>query len=102
MLSEKPWNLERLVQIILGILFCAAFFILAQGTVQHVVGKDKFVEGSFLYILFGSLCIHGSILIGTTAYLAWQRFGWAETFGPPGRSLLRAIFLGTLMAIIFL
>lgn len=102
MLSERPWNLERLVHVIMGILFCAAFFILMQGALQHYLGKDKFAEGSFWYIFFGSLCIHGSILITTSIYLAWQHFGWAETFGPPTRSAPRAILLGLLAAIIFL
>lgn len=102
MLSEKPWNLERLVHVVMGVLFCAAFFILAQAAVQHYAGKDKFVEGSFWYVLFGSLCIHGAILIGTSIFLWWHRFGWSETFGFSAHSMPRAILLGVAAAVIFL
>ncbi len=72
MLSAKPWNLEAFIHLLMGILFCVCLAVLAQGAIQHFAGKDKFADGSLLYLVMGSMSLHGSILLGTAVFLKWR------------------------------
>jgi membrane protease YdiL (CAAX protease family) len=101
MLSERPWKLEGMIRLMVGILFCVFFFTVLQVVVQHFVGEARFAEGTLLYVVFGSLTIHGSIIAGTAYFLWSQRFSPGIFFGislSPGR----AVVYGILGALVFL
>jgi hypothetical protein len=102
MLSEKPWTWDRLIRVMLAILFFVSVFFLAISAIQHYAGKDKFKDGSLPYLVLGSLGFHGSILFGTAVILGSERISWREAFGLRDRGAGRAIVLGIAAALVFL
>ncbi len=102
MLSEKPWKLEGIIRLMAGIFACLCFVSLFQFIAQYFVGKDEFEEGSLLYLLFTSLSLHGSILLGTGFFLWWHHQTWSEAFGFRTPPVVPAILLGILAALVFL
>ena len=102
MLSDKPWKLEGILHLMVGIFVCLSCVVLVESAAQHFVGKEKFVEGSLLYLIFSSLSIHGSILLATFFYLRWHGVSWSEAFGFSTPPLGRAILLGVVVALAFL
>lgn len=102
MLSARPWNLEVFIHLLMAILFCVCFAILGLSVFQQVAGKEKLVEGSLLYLVAGTLSLHGSILLGTAAVLRWHRIAWREMFGFFNGPVGRAMLLGVLVCAVFL
>jgi len=101
MLSEKPWKLDRVVLVLLGIFVCACTISLVGGLAQHFIGKQKPDENSLLYIVFVTMSLQGSILLATALFLRSQRIHWREAFGFSIPGAGHAILLGVLAAIIF-
>ncbi len=101
MLSEKPWKLDRVVLVLLGIFISCCALSLAGGLVQHFMGKQKPDENSLLYLVFVTMSLQGSILLGTAVFLRSQRISWHEAFGFSISSAGQAILLGVLAAVIF-
>ena len=102
MLSEKPWNVEGFVRLLLGILFCVAVFILLEAALEYFLGKDKLADGTLPNLVLGSLSLHGSILLGTAVFLKWQHISWRDAFGFSTPPLARAILFGFVAALVFL
>ncbi|HEY3914162.1 MAG TPA: type II CAAX endopeptidase family protein [Verrucomicrobiae bacterium] len=101
MLSEKPWKLDRVVLVLLGIFVCCCALSLVGGLAQHFIGKAKPDENSLLYLVFVTMSLQGSILLATALFLRVQRISWGEAFGFSSRNMGQAILLGVLAAIIF-
>jgi len=101
-LSAKPWNLDRVVLALAGILFCACILFLAGAGVLHFVSHGKPDKNSLLYLMVVTMAIHGSILVGTGLVLWWYHVGWGEAFGFSMRNWRSVILLGLLAAIAFL
>ncbi|HWF19879.1 MAG TPA: type II CAAX endopeptidase family protein [Verrucomicrobiae bacterium] len=102
MLSEKPWNWDRVVRVFIAVLFFVSVFFLVMAATQHYAGKTKLVEGSLAYVVLGSLGFHGSILFGTAIILASDHLNWGKAFGFSSRPLTRAMLLGFAAALVFL
>jgi len=101
MLSEKPWNLERVVLLLLGIFVCCCTLSLLGGLVQHVMGIKKPDENSLFYLVFVTMSLQGSIVLTTAVFLRASRIGWGGAFGFSRRNAAYVILLGVLGAIIF-
>src|SRR5882724_11302279 len=99
MLSQKSWKLEGIILLIAGILLGISTLTLVQAVLQFVIGKESFGEGSLLFLVFASLSLHGSILVGTGAFLWWHRLSWREAFGFATPNWGRSILLGLLLAL---
>src|SRR4051812_41428733 len=102
MLSEKPWKLDVIVPLLLGIVFCFSVFWLLEGVAQHFSGKTKLDENSMIYLLFATLSLHGSILLVTSIFLWVRRINLAEAFGFSISGVARALLLGMVVAVLFL
>ena len=81
MLSEKPWKLDRVVLVLLGMFVCACAISLVGGLVQHFIGQAKPDENSLLYLVFVTMSLQGSILLATAFFLWARRISWGEAFG---------------------
>lgn len=101
MLSEKPWKLDRVVLVLLGIFVCACAISLTGGLVEHFIGKQKPDENSLLYLVFVTMSLQGSIVLATGLFLRSQYISWGEAFGFSKPGVGHAILLGVLAAIIF-
>ncbi len=66
------------------------------------MGKARFAEGTFLSLVFGSLALDGSIILGTGISLWWKRQTWRETFGFCNGPAWKVFGMGLLAVIFFL
>jgi uncharacterized protein len=102
MLSEKPWKLDAVVRLLFGIFTCFCTFWLIASLLQQVVFKHKFDENSLTMIMFGTLSLHGSILVGMIFFTRWQNISWREAFGISNSGLVRTICWGLLVSMLFI
>jgi membrane protease YdiL (CAAX protease family) len=102
MLSAKPWNLDRVVLALAGILFCACIIFLAGAVALHFVSHGKPDKDSLLNLVVVTMAIHGSILVGTGLVLWWYHVGWGEAFGFSMLNWKSVVVLGLLAAVAFL
>jgi uncharacterized protein len=101
MLSEKPWKLDRVVLVLLGIFVCCCAVSLVGGVVQHFIGKGKPDENSLLYLVEATMSLQGSIVLATAFFLWARRISWGEAFGFCSHNTAQALLLGVLAAVIF-
>ncbi len=102
MLSEKPWKLEQVILLLVGILVCFSFISLAGVVALHLYGQEKPDLSSLPAIIVGTMSIQGSILFGTGLVVWWYRLKWKEAFGFSTRNAPQAMLLGWLAAIAFI
>jgi membrane protease YdiL (CAAX protease family) len=93
MLSQKPWNLERVLVLGLGMAVFICNFLILGGVLQHFHGKE-FAENSLPRLVLGTLAIQGSILLATFGALAWFHLSWRDTFGWAKAHKAKAVLLG--------
>ncbi|MDB6065304.1 MAG: abortive infection protein [Pedosphaera sp.] len=102
MLSEKPWNLEQVLIMLMGMIACIFGFNLLRDIVLHFSGPGKLDENSPLYLILFTLNIHGSILVGTGLFLWWHRLSLGSAFGIRPSRTSRALLFGLPTGILFL
>ncbi len=100
MLSEKPWTLEAMIRLLLGIFVCVSAAMLLAGLMQSVTGK-KVGEDSPLAMVLGTLILDGSILLALGFFLWSQGMSWPQAFGFRNRPGY-ALALGLVTALVFL
>ncbi len=100
MLSEKPWTLEAMIRLLLGIFVCVSAAMLLAGLMQSFSGK-KLDEQSPSAVVLGTLVLDGSILLMVGWFLWSQRLNWSQAFGFRNR-LGYALALGLVGALAFL
>jgi membrane protease YdiL (CAAX protease family) len=101
MLSVKPWKVDAVALLLLGIFGCISSILLLLGLVQHFTG-GKLAENSPWTMVLGTLALDAPILLMVCLFLILERITWAEAFGfnSPGRG--RALRLGVLVGLAFL
>jgi membrane protease YdiL (CAAX protease family) len=99
MLTEKPWTLEAMLRLLVGIFLCMFIVVGAMGLLQGFTGK-KLDEGSSLAVVMGTLVVDGSILLMVGWLIWWQRVGWWRPFGLRHHAAY-AIVLGVLVGLAF-
>lgn len=100
MVSEKPWQPQAVLRLLLRLFLCFVVGMLVVGGLRRWLG-DKVVEGSLLNVIGASLCFQVAVLVLVTFFLREHGVGWAEAFGfrnEPGWALL----LGICVAVITL
>ncbi len=101
MLSEKPWKLDRVVLVLLGIFVCCSAVSLMGGVVQHFIGTGKPDENSLLYLVYATMSLQGSIVLATAFFLWARRISWGEAFGFSNHNTVPVLLLGVLAAVLF-
>jgi membrane protease YdiL (CAAX protease family) len=92
MISAKPWSIEAVVRLFLGVLMTLCFGIFAAGLMETKkldLSKDQ-REFWQMLVLIGSF--QGAALIWITNFLRQSNISWRMAFGlrPPSRSLAAA------------
>jgi|SRR5271154_6742402 len=98
MLSEKPWNLQRLMRFLLCLLGCFSFMLCLYGVAQHFFGPNA-DENSPVAVVLNSLALDGSILMAVGLFLVLEQFTWADAFGFNSPQPARALTWGALTGI---
>jgi len=102
MMVARPLKTEESLSVFLGIFGCVFAFFFLGFLLQTLIGKENFQEGTLLYLVFGSLSLHGSILLGTGVCFHVYGASWTETFGFRKGGLIKVVCSGLLAALLFL
>jgi membrane protease YdiL (CAAX protease family) len=96
MLSEKPWKLDALVRLLLGIGICVCSVWFLIGLSFLLSGEKKPDENSPLYLVMITAGLDGSILLMVGVFLYKERMTWAQAFGFRTAGLGWALLLAAL------
>src|SRR5947209_1963842 len=102
MLSEKPWNLDQAIVLLLGMVACFCGFSLVRDVLFHFIDGAKLNEDNPLYLLFFTLSIPGPILVSIALFLWWRHITLQRAFGFQAANVPRALLFGLPAAILFL
>jgi uncharacterized protein len=80
MLAEKPWAIESVGRLLLGIIATYCIGIVPISLLDRVTLWPK-EEREFLQLLGGALLSQISVLVWIRFFLRQQAFGWKEAFG---------------------
>jgi membrane protease YdiL (CAAX protease family) len=99
MLSEKPWKLEALLRLIMGVLICV-FIGTSLAALLQLLFK---AGGDYLAwrIVVVALGFQGATLVLVHLFLREHGMRWSDGFGLTNHRQ-RAVLLGVLMAVVFL
>jgi membrane protease YdiL (CAAX protease family) len=102
MLSEKPWKLEPVARVLMGIGICVCSAWFVAGLVDYFAGGKEPDENSLAFLVPMTLGLQGSILAVVAGFLWWERIGWAEAFGIRRAGLAGALLVGVVIGVAFL
>lgn len=80
MVSQKPWQLESALKLVVRLVFCFAVGGLLAAAARHALG-DKLVEASLLNLFLAALTFQVAALVFIAMFLREQQVGWAAAFG---------------------
>ena len=101
MIAEKPWRVETVAGLFLGILAmicCAQIFGLALDSEKLKMSAE---HREFARMALGSIFLDGAILACVGFFLRASRISWREAFGLEKARQPRAVGLGVLAAVLF-
>ncbi len=97
MLSDKPWRIDRVLRLLMGILACLALSILIVQGYRSLLVRTGGVLPLWV-TLTGTLTAQGVGLMLVDIFLRQHQISWSEAFGLKsprvGRSLLLALVVG--------
>jgi membrane protease YdiL (CAAX protease family) len=96
MLTEKPWKLDPVLVLGLGLMTSMAF----GNSVAWLLRRGQ--EESFVALVIGTLSFHGVLLVLTGLFLRAHRIRWSEAFGFQAPRAERALLLAFGVAILLL
>ena len=99
MLSPKPWKLEAVLRLALGVFICLFVGTLLVMLV-HGAGGDK-SPVTIRQILVSALCFQGASIVLVWRFVREHEMGWVEAFGFRN-ARGRAVVLGMLVVVGFL
>lgn len=100
MVSQKPWQLEPFLRLVLRLVFCFAVGGMLSSVVRHALGA-KLVEDSLLNLFLAALTFQVAALVFIAMFLREQQTGWAAAFGF-GNRWPQAIGLGFVAGVVVL
>lgn len=80
MVSQKPWQLEPFLRLVLRLVCCFAVGGMLSAVVRHALGA-KLVEDSLLHLFLAALSFQVAALVFIALFLHEQQVGWAAAFG---------------------
>jgi membrane protease YdiL (CAAX protease family) len=102
MLSQKPWRIEAVIQLVAGVFACLCFGLLT-GVLLQKSGLAAFKSpDSFANLVLGTLSSHGSAFVLILIFLKWHAVNWRATFGLRDEKLKRALGLAATMMLVIL
>lgn len=101
MLTEKPWKLDGLILAVVGAFACCATISLVGAFVEHFAGLPKPPSNSLVYLVFVTMSLQGSMVMGAALVLWARRIKWSEAFGFLKSGTGKCILFGLLAALIF-
>jgi membrane protease YdiL (CAAX protease family) len=101
-ISEKPWRIEAVARLFMGIIatFCAAQLF-------ELLLQSKFLKLSDAHLEFAQMALtaiffHGAMLVWVGVFLREMHFTWREAFGLDAARQRQAVPWGIVAAVLFL
>ncbi len=100
MISEKPWAIDSVMRLFLGIIATYCFWGLLISLLDHATLWPK-TERDFLQMLAGTLLLQISALVWLRFFLRQYAVGWKEAFGLESSEAASATAYGILAGALF-
>jgi membrane protease YdiL (CAAX protease family) len=102
MLAEKPWRIEAVMRLVLGLVvtFCAAMFL--AGVVEHFASGWAKARSDLWQIVVATIGLEIPALAWIAWFLRQHRIGWKDAFGLRMSGPLAAVARGVLAGALFL
>ena len=94
MLSEKPWKVEGVVRLLLGLVATVCFGILLGSLLQRLMKGLPETDQKMLNLIIGVLAFQGSGLLWIVFFLREHKLSWSAAFGFQSPRRARTILLG--------
>jgi membrane protease YdiL (CAAX protease family) len=98
-LSEKPWKLESLLRLFVGVLICLFIGVALVAFIRTFLEGDK--DLSVWHTVAATLSFQGGTLVLVHLFLREHGMRWSDAFGFANQ-WQRAVLLGVLLAVLFL
>ena len=102
MLSQKPWRLEAVIQLIAGVLGCLCFGVLTAGLLGRFGVAGFRTPDSFGGVLVATLSFQGAAWGMIWIFLRQHGVGWREAIGWNRPALGRALLLAAGLLVVLL
>jgi membrane protease YdiL (CAAX protease family) len=102
MLADKPWKLDAVARLILGLITTYCFGLLLASLVQHFAFGPAQGRSDFWQILIAIPFIQISALVWISFFLRQHGLGWVEAFGLKTFKPVAAVARGLLIGALFL
>jgi membrane protease YdiL (CAAX protease family) len=102
MISEKPWNREVLLLLVVGLMVCWCIGMLLAVLLEHFLPIEALARKNFYSFLVSILCGHGAGVFLIWQFLKLHGMTWAGFLGLDQPRVQRAILFAVLVAILVL
>jgi membrane protease YdiL (CAAX protease family) len=102
MISEKPWNREVLLLLVVGLMVCWCIGMLVAVILEHFLAPEAVAQKSFYHFLVSTLSFHGAGVFLIWQFLRMHGMTWGEFLGLDRPHVKRAILFGAVVAILVL
>ena len=102
MLSQKPWRVEAVIQLIAGVFVCLCVGVLTAGGLQKAGVAAFKSPDSFANVLLATLSFQGAAWLLIFYFLKQHEVGWRDAFGLRNANLKKSLLfaVGTLVLIL--
>ena len=102
MLSEKPWRLEAVIELMMALLLSLSVGMLVATMLTKLELVQKLGGKDFAGFFVLTLIFHVSALVIISFFLRQHQMTWSEAFGFSRRHRLRAVALAILLTVAIL
>jgi membrane protease YdiL (CAAX protease family) len=102
MVSEKPWRIDAVARLFLGVIISVCFGMLAAGLLDSKKLNLSADQIQFLQMTILIISFQGAALIWTTFFLRESKISWGDAFGLRPASRFKAITAGMCVGVLVL
>ena len=99
MLSPRPWKLEAVLRLMIGVFLCLSIGTLVATLARG--GEDDKSPITVRQLILSSVCFQGATIALVWRFVREHEMSWTKAFGL-GNAGFRAVALGTLAACVFI
>ena len=91
MVSQKPWRIEAVIQLVAGVFVCLCLGVVTAGLLRQAGVTAFKAPESFANILVATLSFQGAAWVLILIFLKWHDVDWRDAFGFRNRSEERRV-----------
>src|ERR1041384_5720849 len=102
MLSERPWNRDDIIRLVLGMVATICFGLLLGGVLFQFARDLPPHERDLFGMVVSMFVVQGGIILWIAFFLREQKITWSRAFGFRTAGLPRVLLLGSLCGLFVL